>query len=164
MARVSDLLGSWADTLGLPEEDGVRWRAAGYLHDALREETPDTLRRLVPPALATLPPPLLHGPAAAERLRVEGVMDGEFLRAVAWHTAGDPLFGLLGRALYAADFLEPGRTFAQEWRASLRERMPAEIDAVVLEIARARIEHLLDAGRAVLPRTMAFWNALAQGD
>lgn len=164
MGRVSDLLGQWADARGLSDDDRARWRSVGFLHDALREEDPRILRTLVPPSVSTLPPSLLHGPAAAERLRIEGVMDGALLRAVAWHTAGDPLFDDLGLALYAADFLEPGRAFEPEWRASLRDRMPDELDDVVLEIARARIQHLLGAGRAVLPRTMAFWNALAEAD
>jgi HD superfamily phosphohydrolase YqeK len=109
----------------------------------------------------------LHGPAAAERLREEGVADEELLAAVAYHTIGDPSFGQLGRALYAADFLEPGRTFRAEWRAELRERVPAELDAVVLEVARARVAHVREVhgfsdepglvGRA---RTVAFLNQL----
>ena len=160
MERVSALLEEWAQALDLPEEERMRWRAVGYLHDALRDEDPATLRPRVPPVLADLPGPLLHGPAAAERLRVDGVEDGELLLAVGFHTVGDPRLRRLGRALYAADFLEPGRAFRPEWRAELRARMPAELDAVVREIARARLEHLLRRGSTVLPRTVAFWNAL----
>jgi 2-amino-4-hydroxy-6-hydroxymethyldihydropteridine diphosphokinase len=73
---------------------------------------------------------------------------------------GDPSFGALGRALYAADFLEPGRSFLPEWRADLRARMPGDLDDVVLEIARARIANLLGRRASVLPRTLDFWNAL----
>lgn len=161
MERVSTLLGEWAATLGLAEEDVVRWRAVGYLHDVLREEDPEALRERVSPDLRELPAPILHGPAAAERLRIEGVDDGELLTAVAWHTVGHPRLGTLGRATYAADFLEPGRTFRAEWRAELLARMPDDVARVVREVVRARVVHLLERGGSVLPVTIGFWNALA---
>lgn len=162
MERVAELLGAWADTLGLDAEEGARWRAAGLLHDALRDADPEALRPRVPPELAALPGSLLHGPAAAERLRVDGVEDGELLRTIAYHTVGSADFRRLGRALYAADFLEPGRPYLPDWRAELRGRMPGELDAVVLEIVRSRIRHRLDLGRSVLPRTLDFWNRLVE--
>jgi HD superfamily phosphohydrolase YqeK len=160
MGRVADLLGSWAEALDAGPEERVRWRAVGILHDVLRDEDPDVLRERVPVSLRDLPGELLHGPAASERLRVDGVMDGELLRAVAFHTVGDRAFRGLGRALYAADFLEPGRSFRVEWRAALRARMPAELDEVVSEIAGARIANLLDRGARLHPRTIEFWNCL----
>lgn len=162
MARVSALLDEWSEALDLPDIERKRWRAVGYLHDALRDEDPSALRPRVPPALAGLPDPLLHGPAAAERLRTAGVDDGELLLAVAFHTVGDARLGRLGRALYAADFLEPGRPFLPEWRAELRERMPSELDDVVRAIVRARVGNLMERGTAVQPRTLEFWNALVE--
>jgi 2-amino-4-hydroxy-6-hydroxymethyldihydropteridine diphosphokinase len=160
MTRVAELLGEWAEALCRGPDDVARWRSVGLLHDALRDERTDVLRDRVPPSLRVLPGPLLHGPAAAEQLRVDGVLDGELLRAVAYHTAGDPSFGALGRALYAADFLEPGRSFLPEWRADLRARMPGDLDEVVVEIVRARIANLVGRRASVLPRTLDFWNAL----
>lgn len=162
MERVASLLGEWADKLGLDAPERMRWVAVGYLHDAMRDAPPDGLRARVPPALADLPDRILHGPAAAERLRVEGVADGELLRAVAYHTLGHPALGRLGRALYAADFLEPGRELRDEWRAKLRARMPGDLDGVVREVVGARITYLVGRSRAVRPETAAFWNALAE--
>ncbi len=162
LTRVAALLGAWAEELGLDETDRVRWRAAGHLHDVLRDEEPDRLRPRVPVAEQCLPGPLLHGPAAAERLRIEGVEDGPLLTAIAWHTVGDPRFGRLGRALFAADFLEPGRTFLPDWRAALRARMPGELDGVTREVARARLTHVLERGRPLLARSTEFWNRLVE--
>lgn len=161
MTRVADLLGAWARALGQPEEERIRLAAVAYLHDALRNADPERLRPRVPPALAGLPGLLLHGPAAAERLRVDGVRDGELLEAVSYHTLGHPSFGALGRALYAADFLEPGRDLLNDWRAQLRARMPGEADAVVREVLGARITYLVGKGSTLRPETVAFWNALA---
>jgi HD superfamily phosphohydrolase YqeK len=162
MRRVATLLGSWADSLGLSGQDRGRWTAAGYLHDALRDAPVEDLRPRVPPGLAGLPGRILHGPAAAERLRAEGVADGELLLAVAHHTLGHPALGTLGRALYAADFLEPGRDLLNDWRAGLRDRMPGELEAVVREVVGARIVHLVERRSAMRSETVGFWNALSE--
>lgn len=159
--RVADLLESWGRSLGLTEAALTRWRAAGVLHDALRDADPGALARRVPPGLTGLPPLVLHGPAAAERLRIDGVEDGSLLRAVAYHTLGHPELDDLGRALYLADFLEPGRDLLNEWRSSLRARMPGHAPAVLREVLAARVTHLLETGRPVRPETMAFWNSQA---
>jgi HD superfamily phosphohydrolase YqeK len=160
MERVSTLLTAWAEQYGLEEEERLRWAALGYLHDALREDDPETLRPHVAPAFAHLPGRLLHGPAAAERLRVEGVGDGEFLNAVAFHTLGHPALRVMGRALYAADFLEAGRDLLNEWRGELRGRMPEELDDVVRQVLGARIGHLVELRSPLRPETVAFWNRL----
>lgn len=162
--RVARLLDEWARRRGLPEEERTRWLAAAWLHDALKEAPEDELRALLSGREAELPGPVLHGPAAAARLRREGVEDEELLQAVAYHTLGHPELGATGRALYAADFLEPGRKLRNEWRARLRKRMPEDGDKVIKEIVRARIEYLLRKGRPVRPETMAFWNRMAGGE
>jgi HD superfamily phosphohydrolase YqeK len=153
VSRVAALLEEWAAALGLPEPEADRWRAAGWLHDALRESPPERLRPLVPPAFRELPPKLLHGPAAAERLA--GQADPELLDAIRYHTLGSPRFGRLGRALYLADFLEPGRTYRPEWTAALRARMPREMDAVLREVVEARVRHVRESGSTLHPETRA---------
>ncbi len=162
MARVSALLSEWAATAGLPADDRARWAAAGHLHDALKDADPEVLRRRVPPGLADLPAKVLHGPAVAERLRSGGIDDEELLLAVGFHTIGHPAFGALGRALYVADFLDPGRDFRNAWRDALRARMPSELDAVAREVAGARVTHLVDRRMAIRPETVGFWNALCR--
>lgn len=144
----------------LGEEARSRWAALGYLHDAVREDDPEALRPRVAPAFSGLPGRILHGPAAAEFLRLDGVEDGEFLNAVAFHTLGHRELRLMGKALYAADFLEPGRARLKGWRAELRARMPGEMDEVAREVLGARIAHLIDVGSPIRPETVGFWNAL----
>ncbi len=162
IGRVADLLDRWAAELGLDAAERVRWRAAGWLHDSLRDADAEVLRVGLQPELADLPARLLHGPAAARRLESEGVQDGELLEAIAYHTIGSASLRLLGRALYAADFLEPGRSHAPILLATLRARMPAELDAVVLEVAAARIRHLIGTRAELRPETLGFWNVLAR--
>jgi HD superfamily phosphohydrolase YqeK len=153
IGRVAALLGEWAAALGLPGEERTRWLAAGWLHDVLRDADPDALRPLVPEEFRHLPGKLLHGPAAAERLA--GEADPELLDAIRYHTLGSARFGRLGRALYLADFLEPGRRYEPEWTASLRARMPHEMDAVMREVVRARVRHVTESGSVLHPETRA---------
>ena len=160
IARVAALMEEWARALALPEADVGRWRAAGVLHDALRDADPEELRGELPPELRDVPPSLVHGPAAAARLQAAGVRDEPLVEAVRWHTLGHARLDRLGRALYLADFLEPGRDFSVEWRASLRRRVPAELDEVLLEVLAARLRHLADGRRSIRPETLSFWNAV----
>ncbi|HSR42113.1 MAG TPA: HD domain-containing protein [Longimicrobiales bacterium] len=163
MARVAGLLRDWAKERGAPPDEVARWAAAGWLHDALRDAPPAELRPLVPAGASAFPDPLLHGPAAAQRLRAEGVADDGLLRAVAYHSVGDAGFDDLGLATFCADFLEPGRGFRPRWRARLRRRMPDDLANVAREIVAARIRHHLDESMGVHPRTVSLWNRLVEG-
>lgn len=160
MARVAELMEDWARRSGLDEANLVRWRAAAWLHDALRDEDPEVLRPRVPEALRDLPPKVLHGPAVAYQLEQDGVGDESFRLAVAYHTLGHPDLDRLGRALFLADFLDPGRPFRARWREGLRRRMPDALEDVLCTVLPARICYLLERGMALRPETAAFWNRI----
>ena len=161
--RVAGLLDDWAAAGRLPSQERTRWIAAGYLHDAVKEKPEEELRALLSGQDRALPEPLLHGPAVAELMRRDGVEDDELLLALTYHTLGHPELGRTGHALYAADFLEPGRDLANEWRAGLRARMPGEMMEVTKEILGSRIIYLLEQGRPVRVETISFWNLMAGG-
>jgi 2-amino-4-hydroxy-6-hydroxymethyldihydropteridine diphosphokinase len=161
IARVAALLGTWAAALGLDPAERDEWIAAGWLHDVLRDAPPESLRAEVPAELRDVPGPLLHGPAAAERLR--GRASPRLLDAVRYHSIGHPSRDRLGRALYLADFLEPGRDFETEWRAWLTARMPGEMDVVLVEVVAARISHLVTSRKPIRPETAAFWSQIVSG-
>jgi HD superfamily phosphohydrolase YqeK len=161
--RVAQLLGSWAAELGLATGEVARWRAAGYLHDAMRDAPPEVLRPLVSPPLSSMGRRLLHGPAAAALLRADGLDDEELLCAIEFHTVGHPSFGELGRALFVADYVEPGRRHEPLRLAALRARMPHARTEVLREVLHARIQRLLTEGRPIRMETAAFWNAINGG-
>ncbi len=178
--RVRAVLEGWAREGDLAEEEVLRWGALGILHDALRDAPHDALagdlekglagtlpeggepsppaKAFLPPDAPRLPGPLLHGPAAALRLRDEGVRDVAFLRAVAFHTLGHPDFDPAGRALYCADALEPGRPDPEGWRAPLRARFALDPEAVLAQVIRRRMLWQVEGGRHLHPHTVGLWN------
>lgn len=145
--RVATLVLSWADAMRVSREERARWLKAAVLHDSLRDA----------PAANVLE----HGPLAADRAAQEGETDSGVLDAVRYHTVGYAGWDDVGRMLYLADFLEPGRVFAADERRELAARVPAERDAVLKEVARRRIEWVVRSGWLLVPETVAFWNSLA---
>lgn len=160
MDRVADLMGEWADRLGLDAAERTRWVAAGRLHDVLRDAGSDTLAEWLPESFRDLPEPFHHGPAAAHRLQVEGVTDDAVLEAIRYHTLGHDRLGRIGRALIAADFLEPGRKAMADWREERRSRMPRELDDVLKDVVRAKLTHGLDTDTPLRPEMVGLWNEL----
>jgi 2-amino-4-hydroxy-6-hydroxymethyldihydropteridine diphosphokinase len=162
IARVAALMESWAQAAGLGAEERARRHRAAVLHDALRDADPETLRGPVGED-ARLPQALWHGPAAAALAERHGEKDAGVLAAVRWHTLGWREWDEVGRALYLADYLEPGRTHDAD-RAALAARVPQQFDAVLREVAARRVGWLLRTGKPIARQTWDFWNGLVAGD
>ena len=144
--RVAALIDQWAVAMRVPEGERSRWAKAAWLHDALRD--------------APAADELAHGPASADRAAKDGESDRGVLDAVRYHSLGFAGWDDVGKMLYLGDYLEPGRKFEREARAALAARVPAERDAVLLEVTRRRIEWTLQSGWPLSPETVEFWNSL----
>jgi HD superfamily phosphohydrolase YqeK len=144
--RVVAVLEQWAAAAHVSQPERDRWVRAGWLHDALRDL----------PAVSELD----HGRRCADRLAEAGERDQGLLDAVRYHSVGYAGWDEVGRMLYLADYLEPGRPHDVEARAALRERVPRERNAVLREVARQRIARGLRDGWPLSPETVAFWNDL----
>ena len=156
LESVGALLRLWSAALELEDADRVRWAAAGWLHDSLRDASPEDLADKAP----EYPREVRHGPAAAVLLRRDGVDDDELLEAVAFHSLGRRGLRRLGRFLFLADYLEPGRTFTPQENAVLRARLPEDEHAVLKVVCARRIEQRLDRGMSLHPKSVEFWNDL----
>jgi len=146
--RVAAQLDEWAHAMRVPAGERDRWLRAAWLHDALRD--------------APLGDRVAHGPAAADRAAADGERDRGVLDAIRYHTVGFAGWDDVGRMLYLADFLEPGRDAAgaRSDRAELARRVPSERDAILREVARRRIEWVVRSGWPLPAATVGFWNAL----
>ena len=161
IGRVTALLERWAADMRVGGAEARTWRDAGLLHDALRDADDALLRSLAGGTFGTdAPVEILHGPAAAERLRRDGESRADLLDAVRYHTVGHGGWDRVGQALYMADFLEPGRKFMQVDRAWLAAQVPNDFAGVFRQVVRMRLEWSLREGKQLYPPTVALWNAV----
>ncbi len=157
--RVTELLAGWADALRISASERAAWIDSGLFHDALKDAPQDELRRLA--GDTPFEPAMLHGPAVAAYLKQNGETRQSVLDACRYHTSGHPNWDRTGRALYMADFLEPGRGFSKRDRAFLAEHLPHDFDGVFRQVVRARIEWSLHEGHTLFPETVELWNTVA---
>jgi HD superfamily phosphohydrolase YqeK len=158
IARVTLLLDEWAASLHLPANERQAWHDVGVLHDALRDAPEEELRRLTRDV--DRPMHILHGPAVAERLAGEGEGRADVLEAIRWHTLGSAHWARTGKALYMADFLEPGRPFSRADRAFLAAHVTTDFDGVFRQVVRTRIEWTVREGKMLFPETADLWNTV----
>jgi HD superfamily phosphohydrolase YqeK len=156
--RVAALADGWAERMRISATERARWVRAAWLHDALRDAAPAALDRWA--ADVPWPRSLRHGPASAARAAAEGETDRGILDAVRYHSVGWADWDMVGRALYCADYLEPGRTFGRERRAALAERFPDDAAGVLLAVAGEHLSNLIGSGRPLIDPTVRFWNSL----
>jgi HD superfamily phosphohydrolase YqeK len=156
--RVVALLDGWAAAMHLSPDEASAWHDAGVFHDALRDAQETQLRELAGDLETDVP--LLHGPAAAARLVADGEKREEVIQAVRWHTIGCAEWGRVGRALYMADFLDPGRGFAKADRAYLARQVPGDFDGTFRQVVRMRVEWTVREGKGLHTETVALWNSV----
>ncbi|HEX7545415.1 MAG TPA: hypothetical protein VF368_01725 [Gemmatimonadaceae bacterium] len=163
IARVTELLDGWAAEMSLSAADAQAWHDAGRWHDALRDAPDSELRDMVRDThFAESPAGVLHGPAAAARLQREGETRDGVLLAVRWHTVGNASWDHTGRALFMADFLEPGRGFMRQDRAFLASLLPRDFDGVFRQVVRMRLEWTLREGKPLFPESVVLWNSVRE--
>jgi HD superfamily phosphohydrolase YqeK len=139
-------LEQWADEMKIPRSERQRWLKSCWLHDALRD--------------ADLPAGLTHGAAAADRAARGGESDRGVLDAVRYHSVGYSGWDAVGKMLYLADYLEPGRRARRKQRAAWSKRVPRERDTVLREIVGREVRSRLRRGRPIDVYTVEFWNSL----
>jgi HD superfamily phosphohydrolase YqeK len=158
--RVAELVAGWAERMRVSDTETARWLRAVWLHDALRDAADDVLARWAPDVPG--PRSLRHGPASAARAAADGEHDRGILDAVRYHSVGYAAWDMVGRVLYCGDYLEPGRSFARDWRADLAARFPGDPQAVLTEVAAERVGHLVRSRWPLIEPTVGFWNSLVE--
>lgn len=141
---------------GLPVE---RAMLAGLLHDVYKETPPDRIQALVARLGGAIPPEdlpfpsLWHGYCAGLMAQRElGLDEQELFEAVMLHTTADANVGALTRALFVADFAEPGRKPKSAPR--VLEAACRDLDAGFREALRAKTEHMQGQRKRLSPRAI----------
>jgi 2-amino-4-hydroxy-6-hydroxymethyldihydropteridine diphosphokinase len=104
---------------------------------------------------------MLHGPAAARVLEQHGDFHPDVIDAVRFHTTGRRNWCAAGRALFCADFLEPGRSYLTAEHLELSEHFPSDPDSVFTGVVRLRIARVIDRKSVLQADTVELWNEIA---
>jgi len=155
---VTELILRVAPDLGVSLEDAA---AAGLLHDLCK---PLKRAEMIAAAedfdisiseMQREKPALLHGPVAAEKAKRDlHVESNDVYEAIYYHTTGKPGLGLVGQALYFADFSESNRTYPGSAEARAIFGTDGFVKAL-LYAADAKLE-VVQSKSTVDPMTQAF--------
>ena len=92
-------------------------------------------------------PYLLHSKLGAHLARVKyGITDEDILGAIMWHTTGRPNMTTLEKIIFIADYIEPGRTKAQNL-PEVRKLAFHDLNLTVCRILEDTL-HYLDSGKS----------------
>jgi predicted HD superfamily hydrolase involved in NAD metabolism len=141
-------------------QDPAKARLAGMLHDLARLYPGSRLveeserRGLRIDAFERAHPIVLHARLGAELARERfGVDDPDVLSAIALHTLAGPAMSPLAEIVFIADSTEPGRQYPS--RASLEALAFRNLDAAMIGVIEASIDHLKTIAATVAPQTLA---------
>ena len=102
---------------------------------------------------------LLHALVGAElALEIFSVGDEEILSAVRSHTKGSRSMTLVDKVLFVADFSEPNRTYPEA--ETVRKIAKQDLNQAVFQVAKFKINDLLDRGKVIHPDTIAVYNGV----
>lgn len=153
----AEYLASFSPSLDIDHDEAI---AAGLLHDYCRNLKKNELLKQA--RIFRLPlsdsqienPALLHGPVAAEICQKQFGISANVYEAIYWHTTGRPALGILGQALYVADFSEPTRKFPEAAKARQQLRVSGFASAL-LYVAEMKFT-FCQMKKVIDPNTQAF--------
>ncbi len=137
---------------------------AAWLHDSCKEASRGEISRLLRGTPFRLDawerkiPALWHAAvAAALAWKVWGVRDRAVLEAIRRHSVGCARMGLLAQVLFAADYLEPGRSF--HGAAVARRRASRGLREAILVKCEQILAYSTENGLTVHPGLLETWNS-----
>ncbi len=159
-ARVAELAMFWANELEIGDSERARWLRAIGLHDVFKDTPAQTLLEIVPDSWGM--GELLHGPAAAKMAVENGENDPGVLDAVKYHSVGYAGWERVGKILFMADYLEPGREYFSERHSVLVRQLSTDFDGVLKAVTAERLAFVIAHQYPILPESAAFWNSLVR--
>jgi predicted HD superfamily hydrolase involved in NAD metabolism len=137
--------------------------AAGLIHDRSKELPPARIEEELGRQGIQIPvedrdyPAIWHGLHAAAWLRRDSGWDAgpeleALAEAVEHHSTGDSGLGPLGRLLFVADYLEPGRHF--DGIGALRDAAAMNLETAYKSCLAAKCRYMIQKGRTVHPRAL----------
>ena len=168
-SRFQHVLRVEACSIQLAEKYGAAVEAcslAALLHDFSKEHDPESMKAIVlsegmDSEMTGYGSEIMHGPVGAYYAKtLFGITDEAILGAIRQHTIGGETMTLIGKVLFIADYIEPGRTFTGVDEA----RRLAEIsldEAAYFKIEKTII-HLVKKELPIYPGTIYVYNSWIQ--
>lgn len=148
--RVAVLAGQLAAFYHICEYDAV---LAGIMHDVAKNLPPDSplLEGFAPPD--GVPGPVVHQYSGAYVAKhTFGIENEEVLDAIRYHTSGKADMTDLGKIIFIADYLEPGREYEEV--KSLRKYLYLGLDECMYRCAERMISYLESRGTYIYPLSL----------
>lgn len=139
---------------------------AAIFHDYAKFRSRDEMEIIIkqqkmPEDLLHFHSELWHAPVGAYLVRVEaGILDGDILQAIRYHTTGNKHMNTLDKIIFLADYIEPGRIFPGV--DEVRKVAFENLDSAVIMALKNTIKFLLDKNELIYPDTLATYNTLVK--
>lgn len=139
---------------------------AAIFHDYAKFRSRDEMEIIIkqqkmPEDLLHFHSELWHAPVGAYLVRVEaGILDGDILQAIRYHTTGNKHMNTLDKIIFLADYIEPGRKFPGV--DEVRKVAFENLDSAVIMALKNTIKFLLDKSELIYPDTLETYNTLVK--
>ena len=160
--QVSSLAEKISDYYHIPS---VKAKLLGLIHDCAKDYSLEKLKRFMKKYQICLDqvekhiPGIWHAYVGAEIARNQyKVNDPEMLDAIRYHSTGSGKLGLLGKIVYIADKIEPGRQLEHVDQA--RILVWQDIDRAMLELLNQEINLLISRNLVIHPDTIQARNKI----
>ncbi|MFN2364728.1 MAG: nicotinate-nucleotide adenylyltransferase [Halarsenatibacteraceae bacterium] len=105
---------------------------------------------------------LLHGPASAYLTEIKfDIRDSQILEAIRYHTIGHPDLSLIGKIVFLADKIEPGRDYPG--RDAIYSLSLKNIDQAILKLTDHNLQYLTDRNIEIHPNLILLRNKILGG-
>lgn len=160
--RVSVIAGKIAQYYHLPVEKA---KISGLIHDCVKDYSLDELKSLINKYQISLTkvekniPKIWHAFVGAEMAKdIFQIDDLEILNAIRYHSTASSNMSLLGKIVYIADKIEPGRK--SESMKKLWKIIWEDIDLVMLELLNEELKYLVSEHLVIHPATIEVRNKI----
>lgn len=149
--------------------DGKAGLYTGIFHDAYRYLDDDKMLKEAKKGGIDIceeefkQPMLLHGAVAALHFeKVAGLCPTAWFKAMRHHTLGAVDMGVIGAALYVADYIEPSRKHITE-EEKIEIKTEGSLEAMVLAILYREKNYFAESGKTMAGRTLSLLSFLEDG-
>lgn len=143
----------WKVNVAALLHDVAKWMRDDQLYDAIRRY------RIELDPIEKIMPALLHAIVGVKyAIELFNITDLEILEAIRCHTTGNTSMGITAKLVYVADFSEPTREYKEA--AQVRKLAETELNQAVHDVARYKIDYLLQNGGIIHPDTIHTYNSM----